>query len=126
MIDLNLNNSKSAYEINNSLSSSLRHSKSLTSNPTINFDSKINTNHTTNTLKKIKIKKKKLNKSNNFDSTTVSSLIDQASEIGEKTIEDKNALYDMIEKIQGDRLDNQRCELNQDYSVSALVCLIQL
>jgi hypothetical protein len=41
----------------------------------------------------------------------------------------KNELYDMIEKIQGDRLDNQRCEFinnnnnnlinnnNQDYSV---------
>lgn len=33
--------------------------------------------------------------------------------------EDKDALCDMIEKIQGDRLDNQRCELTtQDYSVS--------
>lgn len=115
-------NSKSLYEINNSLSSSLKHSKSLTSNPTANLDSKLNANHTTNTLKKIKIKKKKLNKSTNFDATTLNSTSDQINEVGlskEKLNEDKNDLYDMIEKIQGDRLDNQRCELNQDYSVSA-------
>lgn len=61
-----------------------------------------NSNTSVNTIKKIKIKKKK-----------------SAQKQKERAYLTKNDdLYDMIEKIQGDRLDNQRCELAQDCSVS--------
>ncbi len=67
------------------------------------------------TLKKIKIKKKKSNKEDQSPSNST------GNEESVTPLHDKNDLYDMIEKIQGDRLDNQRCEFTQDYSVSLLV-----
>ena len=86
---------------------------------------------------KIKIKKKKLQKAFSDSSNTddINSNINAANSISDferlkghssskygdeiaASVKEKDDLCDMIEKIQGDRLDNQRCELNQDYSVS--------
>ncbi|RNA18404.1 rap1 GTPase-activating 1-like isoform X7 [Brachionus plicatilis] len=54
----------------------------------------VNSNTSVNTIKKIKIKKKK-----------------SAQKLKERAYLAKDdELYDMIEKIQGDRLDNQRCD----------------
>lgn len=76
------------------------------------------------TTKKIKIKKKKHQskqqantKSNNNNNNDC--LNSQEKSLVSNSKSDKDALCDMIEKIQSDRLDNQRCELSQDYSVSS-------
>lgn len=135
--------------------------------PTVQINGEAN-NPKKNTIKKIKIKKKKNNlirsslfgtsseiqpslRSNNINTsetewqtlgddkaaTTSSSNCNSANTTHESAEQflsssgnntsaeanlssDKDALYDMIEKIQGDRLDNQRCELTQDYSVSSV------
>ncbi len=105
------------------------------------FTNNSNTNNTTTTItaNKIKFKKKKLNKASSEPSTENSenktslsfdlndpniydikrTTNEQRHQESEENVEEKdNALYDMIARIQSDRLDNQRCQLNQDYSVS--------
>lgn len=61
------------------------------------------------TSRKIKIKRRK-NKSSQLNNTN------SPKERGENA--ENDVLYEMIEKIQGKRFNNQRCEFNQDINVS--------
>ncbi|CAF0799635.1 unnamed protein product [Brachionus calyciflorus] len=89
-------------------------------------ENRVTNNSTTsvNTIKKIKIKKKKnilKNQSQKETSNLTNSIVSNLEEIEDEHHNNnpkEDDLYDMIEKIQGDRLDNQRCELSQDYSVT--------
>ena len=78
---------------------------------------------------KIKFKKKKLNKATIADTPTAANTNTSlpAFELNEgkhdepneaHNLAEKDALCDMIARKQSDRLDNQRCELNQEYSVN--------
>jgi len=105
------------------------------------FNSNNSNSNTTKplTTNKIKFKKKKLNKAlsdpnpehseniilpesdlndpDNYDNNKR-----QYEERQDENVEEKDELmYEMIAKIQSNRLDNQRCQLNQDYSVSLLI-----
>jgi hypothetical protein len=121
------------------------HEASLLNSSNLNSNNNNNINNTTKplTTNKIKFKKKKLNKAlsdpnpnpencvnitlpdsdlndpDNYDNSKR-----QYEERQDENVEEKDELmYEMIAKIQSNRLDNQRCQLNQDYSVSLLKSL---